>query len=65
MTTHRQRLLDELRVQHGRLDAPIEVGDGGSLRVELNHSNMKVLPSGLQSKNAAILGASALVWQNA
>ncbi|MET0161742.1 MAG: PIN domain-containing protein, partial [Microbacteriaceae bacterium] len=42
------RLLDELRVQHGRLDAPIEVGDGGSLRVELNHSNMKVLPSGLQ-----------------
>lgn len=42
------RLLDELRVEHGRLDAPIEVGDGGSLRVELNHSNMKVLPSGLQ-----------------
>ena len=26
---------------------------------------VKVLPSGLQSKNAAILGASALVWQNA
>lgn len=26
---------------------------------------VKVLPSGLQNKNAAILGASALVWQNA
>ncbi len=43
------RLLDELRVEHERLDFPIAVGDaGGSLRVELNHSNMSVLPSGLQ-----------------
>ncbi|MCU1556828.1 MAG: PhoH family protein [Microbacteriaceae bacterium] len=42
------RNLDELRLQHERLDFPIEVGDGGSLRVELNHSNMAVLPSGLQ-----------------
>jgi PhoH-like ATPase len=43
------RNLDELRVQHERLDFPIAVGDnGGSLRVELNHSNMAVLPSGLQ-----------------
>ncbi|MGO4300698.1 PhoH family protein [Leifsonia sp. RAF41] len=42
------RNLDELRVQHERLDFPIPVGDGGSLRVELNHSNMSVLPSGLQ-----------------
>ena len=43
------RKLDELRVQHERLDFPMEVGDkGGSLRVELNHSNMSVLPSGLQ-----------------
>lgn len=42
------RLLDELRVIHGRLDFPVPVGDGGSLRVELNHSNMAVLPSGLQ-----------------
>ncbi|HSP51959.1 MAG TPA: PhoH family protein [Cryobacterium sp.] len=42
------RLLDELRVKHERLDFPIPVGDGGSLRVELNHSNMSVLPSGLQ-----------------
>ncbi|WP_344370121.1 PhoH family protein [Agromyces tropicus] len=42
------RLLDDLRVQHERLDFPIPVGDGGSLRVELNHSSMSVLPSGLQ-----------------
>ncbi len=42
------RNLDDLRVQHERLDFPIAVGDGGSLRVELNHSNMSVLPSGLQ-----------------
>ena len=42
------RNLDELRIQHERLDFPIAVGSGGSLRVELNHSNMSVLPSGLQ-----------------
>ena len=43
------RHLDELREQHERLDFPISVGeDGGSIRVELNHSNMSVLPSGLQ-----------------
>ncbi len=43
------RNLDELRVKHERLDFPISVGeDGGSLRVELNHSNQAVLPSGLQ-----------------
>jgi PhoH-like ATPase len=43
------RNLDELRIKHERLDFPIAVGEnGGSLRVELNHSNMSVLPSGLQ-----------------
>lgn len=43
------RNLDELRVLHERLDFPIAVGEGGgSLRVELNHTNMAVLPSGLQ-----------------
>ena len=31
------------------MDLPIAIGDlGGSLRVELNHSNLSVLPSGLQ-----------------
>ncbi len=43
------RLLDDLRVEHGRLDAPIPVGDsGGTLRIELNHTNVEVLPSGLR-----------------
>ena len=42
------RHLDDLRVKHERLDFPIPIGDGGSLRVELNHSNQAVLPSGLQ-----------------
>jgi len=43
------RNLDELRRQHERLDFPMSVGEaGGSVRVELNHSNQSVLPSGLQ-----------------
>jgi PhoH-like ATPase len=42
------RNLDELRLKHGRLDYPIAIGNGGSLRVELNHSGQSVLPSGLQ-----------------
>src|SRR5690625_3335165 len=43
------RLLDDLRVQHGRLDAPVPVGDmGGTVRIELNHSSDDVLPSGLR-----------------
>jgi PhoH-like ATPase len=43
------RLLDDLRVKHGRLDAPMSVGDhGGTLRVELNHSDVTVLPKGMQ-----------------
>ncbi|ARC56229.1 PhoH-like protein [Frondihabitans sp. 762G35] len=42
------RLLDELRIKYERLDFPVAVGKGGSLRVELNHSNMAVLPSGLR-----------------
>jgi len=43
------RLLDDLRLSHGRLDEPIPVGDsGGSVRVELNHSDASVLPNGLQ-----------------
>lgn len=43
------RSLDDLRVKHGRLDAPIPIGsNGGTLHVELNHSDMTSLPSGLQ-----------------
>jgi PhoH-like ATPase len=42
------RNLDELRVKHERLDFPVAVGSGGSLRVELNHTSTAILPSGLQ-----------------
>ncbi|MBA2944257.1 PhoH family protein [Streptomyces himalayensis] len=41
------RLLDDFRVKYGRLDAPIPIGDlGGTVRVELNHSDPAVLPAG-------------------
>src|SRR6476659_1902649 len=33
------RLLDDLRIEHGRLDAPLGLEGGGSLRVELNHTD--------------------------
>jgi PhoH-like ATPase len=43
------RLLDDLRIEHGRLDHPVPIGDaGGSLRVELNHIDPAVLPSGFR-----------------
>nr|WP_307220369.1 PhoH family protein [Microbacterium sp. SORGH_AS_0888] len=42
------RHLDELRVEHGRLDYPIEVGHGGTLRVELTNTDPSVLPSGMR-----------------
>jgi len=43
------RLLDDLRVSHGRLDEPMAVGEtGGTVRVELNHTDVSVLPNGLQ-----------------
>jgi PhoH-like ATPase len=44
------RMLDDLRRQHGRLDAPLPIGDhGGTLQVELNHSDPSVLPSGFRT----------------
>lgn len=43
------RLLDDLRIQHGRLDEPMAVGDaGGTVRVELNHTDVESLPNGLR-----------------
>ncbi len=41
------RHLDELRVEHGRLDFAVPIGDG-TLRVELNNTDPNVLPSGLR-----------------
>ena len=43
------RMLDELRITHGRLDEPVPVGDlGGTVRVELNHTDPESLPSGFR-----------------
>lgn len=43
------RMLDELRVQNGRLDEPVPVGElGGTIRVELNHTDPDSLPSGFR-----------------
>ena len=39
------RLMDELRMKHGRLDEPLPVGEsGGTVRVELNHTDVESLP---------------------
>ena len=56
------RFLDQLRVKHGRLDLPIPVGEqGGTIRVELNHSNQQILPSGMQlaDNDSRILAVAA------
>ena len=46
---HALRLLDELRMAHGRIDEPMSVGDaGGTVHIELNHSDPMILPSGLR-----------------
>ena len=42
------RHLDELRVEHGRLDFPVPVGEDGTLRVELANTDASVLPAGLR-----------------
>lgn len=44
------RMLDDLRIEYGRLDQSIPVGtQGGSLRVELNHTDPSVLPVGFRT----------------
>ena len=44
------RMLDDLRLAHGRLDLPIEIGEeGGTLQVELNHTDPSVLPAGFRT----------------
>jgi PhoH-like ATPase len=46
------RVLDELRITHGRLDAPVPIGEaGGTLHVELNHSDLGTLPAGFRFDN--------------
>jgi len=44
------RVLDDLRILHGRLDAPVPIGrSGGTMHVELNHSDSSVLPAGFRN----------------
>ncbi len=60
------RLLDELRVRHGRLDEPVPVGEaGGTVRVELNHTDPGALPSGfrLGDNDSRILAVAANLAQ--
>jgi PhoH-like ATPase len=55
------RLLDDLRLRHGRLDSPVPIGDvGGTLHVELNHTDPEVLPAGFRtdSNDARILACA-------
>ena len=43
------RHLDDLRIIYGRLDAPVPVNDvGGTLHVELNHTDPEILPAGFR-----------------
>ncbi|HEY9415690.1 MAG TPA: PhoH family protein [Pseudonocardia sp.] len=44
------RLLDDLRISYGRLDKPVPIGDaGGTVQVELNHTDPEVLPAGFRT----------------
>jgi PhoH-like ATPase len=55
------RVLDELRIKHTRLDAPVPIGDqGGTLHVELNHSDIATLPAGFRvdSNDSRILAVA-------
>jgi PhoH-like ATPase len=60
------RILDDLRLRHGRLDAPVPVGtQGGLLHVELNHTDPDVLPVGFRTDaNDARILACALNLQS-
>ena len=41
------RALDDLRIEHGRLDQPLKITpEGGTLSVELNHTDLSSLPHG-------------------
>ncbi len=55
------RELDDLRIRHGRLDAPVPIGQhGGTLHVELNHSDLSTLPAGFRvdSNDSRILAVA-------
>jgi len=54
------RVLDDLRIRHGRLDRPVPLGQG-TVRVELNHSSSEVLPAGFRvaDNDSRILAVAA------
>ncbi|WP_040283184.1 PhoH family protein [Tessaracoccus massiliensis] len=60
------RLLDDLRMQHGRLDTPLQTNEqGGNLRVELNHTDDTSLPAGFRlGDNDTRILAVALNYAN-
>ncbi|AQP47934.1 ATP-binding protein [Tessaracoccus aquimaris] len=60
------RLLDDLRVDHGRLDTPMAINeDGGNLRIELNHTSQEALPLGFRlGDNDTRILAVALNYAN-
>ncbi|NLE82138.1 MAG: PhoH family protein [Rhodococcus sp.] len=44
------RMLDDLRLEHGRLDQSVPIGtEDGTLQVELNHTDPSVLPIGFRT----------------
>jgi PhoH-like ATPase len=46
------RLLEDFRVTHGTLTDPLPAGEhGGTLRVELNHTDTSCLPASLRAEN--------------
>ncbi|MEU4316826.1 PhoH family protein [Nocardia sp. NPDC024068] len=46
------RMLDDLRLAHGRLDEPLPIGtEGGTIQVELNHTDPTVLPVGFRTES--------------
>ncbi|NAZ81735.1 PhoH family protein, partial [Kineococcus sp. R8] len=56
------RRLDDLRVEFGRLDEPMPIGGlGGTLRVELNHSDVSTLPAGLRGGSLATSGDTRIL----
>ncbi len=44
------RMLDDMRLEHGRLDQPIPTPGGGTVQVELNHIDPMVLPVGFRTE---------------
>jgi PhoH-like ATPase len=55
------RLLDDLRLEHGRLDETLSLSSGGTLSVELNHTDPSALPAGfrLGDNDSRILAVAA------